>query len=61
VFLWRLQAQNVMTAIPKVLRLFALKSAIVTIDAMGCQKEIARTMSEQGADDTGVWGTQRLC
>jgi len=41
---------NEITAIPKLLRLLALEGAIVTIDAMGCQKEIAQTIIEQGAD-----------
>jgi DDE_Tnp_1-associated/Transposase DDE domain len=41
---------NEITAIPQLLRLLALKGAIVTIDAMGCQKELAQTISEQGAD-----------
>ena len=41
---------NEITAIPELLKLLELEGAIVTIDAMGCQKEIARTISEQGAD-----------
>src|SRR5215510_12773694 len=41
---------NEITAIPALLRLLDLKGCIVTIDAMGCQKEIARTIVEQGAD-----------
>jgi predicted transposase YbfD/YdcC len=28
-----------------------LTGATVTIDAMGCQKEIAKVLTEQGADD----------
>jgi predicted transposase YbfD/YdcC len=32
---------NEITAIPELLRLLDLKGAVVTIDAMGCQKEIA--------------------
>ena len=31
---------NEITAIPKLLELLSLKGCIVTIDAMGCQKEI---------------------
>jgi predicted transposase YbfD/YdcC len=38
------------TAIPPLLRMLELEGAIVTIDAMGCQKEIAKTITEQGAD-----------
>jgi predicted transposase YbfD/YdcC len=41
---------NEITAIPKLLRMLELEGAIVTIDAMGCQKEIAKTITEQGAD-----------
>ena len=41
---------NEITAIPKLLRMLELEGAIVTIDAMGCQKEIAKTITEQGAE-----------
>lgn len=41
---------NEITAIPKLLKMLELEGAIVTTDAMGCQKEIARTIIEQGAD-----------
>jgi len=41
---------NEITAIPALLRMLELAGAIVTIDAMGCQKEIAKTITEQGAD-----------
>ena len=41
---------NEITAIPQLLRLLELDGAIVTIDAMGCQKEIARAITDQGAD-----------
>ncbi len=37
---------NEITAIPKLLKLMELKGALVTIDAMGCQKEIARQIRE---------------
>lgn len=39
--------QNEIVAIPKLLELLSLKGATVTIDAMGCQKEIARQIIEQ--------------
>jgi predicted transposase YbfD/YdcC len=45
------EKSNAITAIPALLRLLDLKGAVVTIDAMGCQKEIAKTMTEQEADD----------
>ena len=41
---------NEITAIPKLLRMLELSGCIVTIDAMGCQKEIAGTITERGAD-----------
>ena len=41
---------NEIKAIPGLLRILELKNCIVTIDAMGCQKEIARTIIERGAD-----------
>jgi len=41
---------NEITAIPALLELLALKGCIVTIDAMGCQRAIAQTIVEQGAD-----------
>lgn len=41
---------NEITAIPQLLQVLALKGCIVTIDAMGCQKEIAEQILEAGAD-----------
>ena len=41
---------NEITAIPKLLQLLDLRGATVTIDAMGCQKAIARQVREQGGD-----------
>lgn len=41
---------NEITAIPRLLRILELKNCIVTIDAMGCQREIARTIIEREAD-----------
>jgi predicted transposase YbfD/YdcC len=41
---------NEITAIPELLKLLDVKKAIVTIDAMGCQKEIAAQIKNQGAD-----------
>jgi predicted transposase YbfD/YdcC len=43
---------NEITAIPKLLELIDIKGARVTIDAMGCQKEIASKIIEKGADYT---------
>ena len=44
------EKSNEITAIPALLRLLDVTGAVVTIDAMGCQKEIAKTMTDQGAD-----------
>jgi predicted transposase YbfD/YdcC len=41
---------NEITAIPLLLDLLELSGCIVTIDAMGCQKEIASQIIKQGAD-----------
>ena len=41
---------NEITAIPKLLDLLDLHGALVTIDAMGCQKEIAKKIVERGGD-----------
>jgi predicted transposase YbfD/YdcC len=41
---------NEITAIPKLLELLDLKKAVVSIDAMGCQKEIAAQIRLQGGD-----------
>lgn len=41
---------NEITAIPELLKLLDLKGSVVTVDAMGCQKEIAKQIVEQGAD-----------
>jgi predicted transposase YbfD/YdcC len=40
---------NEITAIPELLRMLELKGCIVTIDAMGCQKEIAAQIVDKGA------------
>ena len=41
---------NEITAIPELLKLLDVSGCIVSIDAMGCQKEIAQTILEGGAD-----------
>lgn len=41
---------NEITAIPELLKLLELAGCLVTIDAMGCQKEIAQTIVDQEAD-----------
>ena len=44
------EKSNEITAIPDLLALFDLQGAVVSADAMGCQKTIARTIVEGGAD-----------
>jgi predicted transposase YbfD/YdcC len=44
------EKSNEITAIPKLLDLLELDGAVVTIDAMGCQTEIARKILEKKAD-----------
>ena len=41
---------NEITALPELFRLLEVSGCIVSIDAMGCQKEIARTILQRGAD-----------
>jgi len=41
---------NEITAIPELLKLLEITGCIVTIDAMGCQKEIASQIVQQGGD-----------
>jgi predicted transposase YbfD/YdcC len=53
------EKSNEITAIPELLDLLALKGAIVTIDAMGCQKAIAAKIVAKGADYVfGLKGNQ---
>jgi predicted transposase YbfD/YdcC len=44
------EKSNEITAIPKLLDLLTLNGCIITIDAMGCQKEIAKKICEKKAD-----------
>jgi predicted transposase YbfD/YdcC len=41
---------NEITAIPELLKVLEIKGCIVTIDAMGCQKDIAKQIKEKGAE-----------
>ena len=42
--------ENEIVAIPRLLEMLELDGALITIDAMGCQKAIARTIRGKGAD-----------
>ena len=44
------EKSNEITAIPELLRVLEVRGCIVTIDALGCQKAIARQIVEQEAD-----------
>jgi predicted transposase YbfD/YdcC len=44
------EKSNEITAIPPLLEMLAIKGCLVSIDAMGCQREIAHTIIEQGGD-----------
>jgi len=44
------EKSNEITAIPQLLQVLSLQGCIVTIDAMGCQKAIAKQIVEAGGD-----------
>ena len=44
------EKSNEITAIPKLLEILFLEGCIVTIDAMGCQREIVARIIDKGAD-----------
>jgi predicted transposase YbfD/YdcC len=44
------EKSNEITALPALLRLLDVRGCIVTIDAMGCQREIAQQIQDQGGD-----------
>lgn len=44
------EKSNEIVAIPKLLAMLALEGAIVTIDAMGCQRDIAQAILDKKAD-----------
>lgn len=44
------EKSNKIVAIPKLLAMLALEGAIVTIDAMGCQRDIAQAILDKKAD-----------
>jgi predicted transposase YbfD/YdcC len=55
------EKSNEITAIPKLLALLDIKGCIVTLDAMGCQTNIAAQVIDQGADySLGLKGNQEL-
>lgn len=44
------EKSNEITAIPELIKTLEIEGCIVTIDAMGCQKNIAKTIIDKGAD-----------
>ena len=44
------EKSNEITAVPKLLELLALEGCLVTIDAMGCQRQIAEKICDLGGD-----------
>ena len=44
------EKSNEITAIPELLKVLSLNGCIVTVDAMGCQKEIVKQIREGGGD-----------
>ena len=44
------EKSNEIVAIPKLLGMLAIEGAVVTIDAMGCQRDIAQTIIDKKAD-----------
>jgi len=53
------EKSNEITAIPALLKLLEIKGCIVTIDAMGCQKKIAKQIIQQNGDYVlGLKGNQ---
>ena len=41
---------NEITAVPELLKMLSLKGCIVTVDALNCQRDIARQIVDQGGD-----------
>lgn len=44
------EKSNEITAIPELLKVIDVKGAVVTIDAMGCQKQIVKDIRDRGGD-----------
>lgn len=44
------EKSNEITAIPELLKVLSLKGCLVTTDAMGCQRDIAQKIVDQGGD-----------
>lgn len=44
------EKSNEITAIPKLLKILEISGSLVTIDAMGCQTEVAQAIIDAGAD-----------
>lgn len=54
------EKSNEITAIPNLLKMLEITGCIVTIDAMGCQKKIAKAITQKGGDYVlGLKGNQQ--
>ena len=55
------EKSNEIIAIPKLLEMLAIDGAIITIDAMGCQRDIAQKVIDKKADYVlALKGNQKL-
>ena len=53
------EKSNEITAIPKLLSMLEISGCIVTIDAMGCQKEIASKILEKEAQSSHMSSSRK--
>ncbi len=44
------EKSNEITAVPKLLQMLSLNGAIMTVDALNCQRAIAQQIVDQGGD-----------
>lgn len=55
------EKSNEITAMPKLLDMLNIRGAVITSDAMGCQRELARLIKQKGGDYIlAVKGNQKL-
>ena len=52
------EKSNEITAVPKLLDLLRLEGCVVTLDAMGCQRDIAKRIVGRKADHVLPWNVQ---
>ena len=55
------EKSNEITAMPKLLDMLDIRGAVITSDAMGCQRELAGLIKQKGGDYVlAVKGNQKL-